>query len=197
MIIGLTGNSGSGKSNVAAILQEEFGAHIIDADKIAHGVLLKSGQAYDEVVAGFGEDILNSEGEIDRRKLGALIFESDRLRGLLTKITHKYIVAEMLAQLEQARHAYPHVVMDAPLLVEAGLHKASDTVWLVYAPPDVKMKRIIARDGLTEAEAHKRITSQTDHNELTVYADVVIENSGSQKELRAKVRHTIATYRCV
>ena len=133
MIIGLTGNSGSGKSSVADIMRDEYGAYIIDADKIAHEVLLKSGPAYDEVVAGFGEEILSEDGEIERCKLGTLVFGNDASRGLLVGITHKYIVKEMLFQLEWARELYPHVIMDAPLLVEAGLHKWSDVVWLVYA----------------------------------------------------------------
>ena len=188
MIIGLTGNTGCGKSSVADILREEYGAFIIDADKIAHEVLLKSGQAYDEVVAEFGVCIQNDDGEIDRRKLGVLIFGNDKLRRRLTEITHKYIVKEMLMQLEQAREIYPHVVMDAPLLIEAGLHKASDAVWLVYAPTEVRLGRVISRDGITDTEAQKRIASQTSHEELEKYADVVIENNEGLEELRAKVQ---------
>jgi len=190
MIIGLTGNSGCGKSNVADIMREEYGAFIIDADKIAHEVLLRNSQpsAYDEVVAEFGDGILNSDGEINRRKLGALIFENSRLRGRLIDITHKYIVAEMLTRLERAREIYPHVVMDAPLLVEAGLHNHSDAIWLVHAPREVRLARITSRDGLTEAEARKRIASQTEYDKLKEYADVVIDNSAGLEELKAEVR---------
>jgi dephospho-CoA kinase len=188
MIIGLTGNSGCGKSRVADIMRDEYGAFVIDADKVGHEVLLRNGKAYAETVAEFGEGILNADGEIDRRKLGGLIFGDESQRGRLMEITHKYIVEEMLNRLETARGAYPYVVMDAPLLVEAGLHEKSDAVWLVWAPPEQRLARIIARDRLTEAEAGKRIGSQTGYDELKKYADAVIDNSKGLEELREEVK---------
>lgn len=187
MIIGLTGNSGCGKSRVADIMRDDYGAFVIDADKVGHEVLLRSGKAYAETVAEFGGGILNAGGEINRRKLGALIFGDETLRSRLIEITHKYIVEEMLTRVERARNDYPHVVMDAPLLIEAGLHEHSDAVWLVWAPPEQRLARIIARDGLTEAEALKRIGSQTGFDELKKYADAVIDNSKGLEELRAEV----------
>ena len=195
MIIGLTGNSGCGKSSVAEILREEYGAFIIDADEVAHKVLLRTFglSAYAEVVAEFGEGILSADGEIDRRKLGKIVFENDRLRRRLIEITHKYIVKEMLSRLDFARDKHPFVVMDAPLLIEAGLHEKSDSVWLVYAAQEARLSRIVSRDGLTEAEARKRIASQTSHEELRKYADVVIDNSQGPERLRAEVRKAIST----
>lgn len=192
MIIGLTGNSGCGKSTVADIMREEYGAFIIDADKIAHEVLLKNHAAYIEVVVEFGEDILNGDGEIDRRKLGRIVFANNRQRERLTEITHKYILEEMLTQLELAREKYPHVIMDAPLLIEAGLHKESDMVWLVYATPELRCARIVSRDALTEAEAYKRMASQTSHDELEKYADVVIDNSRGPEGLQGEVRRVMS-----
>ena len=193
MIIGLTGNSGCGKSSVADIMHEEYGAFIIDADRIAHEVLLKDGLAFAEVVAEFGNGILNDDGGIDRRKLGGLVFGNDKMRRQLIEITHKYIVKEMLTLLKQEHERHPHVVLDAPLLIEAELHKSSDAVWLVYASLEVRLARIISRDGLSEAEAHERIASQTEYEKLKKYADVVIDNSGGLAELKAEVRRIMSS----
>lgn len=191
MVIGLTGNSGSGKSSVAAIMANEHGAYVIDADEIAHAVLLKNGSAYAEVIEAFGEGILDVAADIDRKHLGRLVFGNEPRRARLIEITHKHIIAEMLARLERARGLYPYVLMDAPLLIEGGLHKASDTVWLVYADRESRLARITSRDKITEAEARKRLDSQTSFDELKKYADVVLDNSGGIDALRAEVQRAL------
>ncbi|MDR3090853.1 MAG: dephospho-CoA kinase [Clostridiales bacterium] len=194
VVIGVTGNSGSGKS-LACEIAADFAARrlglpcaIIDADKIGHGVLLKTSPAHAEVTELFGREILLPDGEIDRKKVARLVFsDRDKLRRH-TEITHRYIIERMLAELESLRARGKRlIVMDVPLLIEAGLHKRCDRVWLIISPFETKSARITLRDNLSESEARARISSQRAEDELKPYADFVLENNGGVGELAVAV----------
>jgi dephospho-CoA kinase len=187
LVIGLTGNSGSGKSCVSKMLLEA-GAVIIDADKIAHAVLAVSGTAYNEVINLLGVGILTESGEIDRAKIAATVFNDKELLKKHTEITHKHIIKEVLNRLCEYKNLGARiVVIDAPLLTEAGLHKNCDYVWLVTATYETKLNRIIKRDLLTKGAAEKRLAAGSAESYLKSVSDFVIENNGGLDELSKTV----------
>jgi len=186
-IIGLTGRTGSGKSFIADILAKR-GAYIIDADKIAHGVLLPGGGAYDEVVKNFGASILDENKFINRKKVAEIVFNDPAALKLHTETTHKYILKKTYEEIENAKKTnFQIVCIDAPLLVESGLHNDCDIVWAVYTDDAIRLKRIIGRDGISEEEAHKRMESQTPFDEIKKHADVIFINNNGADELTAEV----------
>lgn len=179
VIIGLTGRTGGGASSAAKILARR-GARVIDADAIAHRVLLPDGGAYEDVVAAFGPRVLDKNKFIDRKKVAGIVFSDPASLAALTSATHARILAEIINQIEDAKHSGAALVcIDAPLLVESGLYESCDYVWAVFADDDIRLKRIIARDKITEAEAVKRIGAQAPFAEIAKRADAVIMNNGS------------------
>jgi dephospho-CoA kinase len=185
ILIGLTGNIATGKSTVAEILAG-LGARIIDADKVAHQVMQPGGPAYDAVVAAFGPGILAPDGAIDRASLGAIVFrDADALRRLEAAV-HPATLAEVDRCLRQAPEAV--VVVEAIKLIEAGMHRGYDSLWVVTAPRSVQITRLMAARGLSEQEAALRVDAQPPQIEKASLADIVIVNDGSLEDLRAQVR---------
>lgn len=172
MIIGLTGGSGSGKSTVAEILKQNQ-MFIIDCDKIAHDIILKGNDAYNELVEIFGENILDSSEQIIRRKLGDVVFKDKAKLNLLNQCTHKHIIKKVNELINLNRVS----VIDAPLLIETNLHTISDRVLAVYADMDIRIQRIIKRDNITFEQANKRLQNQMSWNEMSFYADIIIYNN--------------------
>ncbi len=177
-IIGLTGNSGSGKSSVSAVFAKN-GGYIIDADKIAHENMKFGKSTYNEIIDAFGDEILLQNGEIDRKKLGGIVFSDKEKLELLNGISLKYILAEINSEingiLENSRE-YKYIVIDAPLLIETGLNMIVNEVWVVCADFSTRANRIVLRDGISFEDAEKRLCSQTPQDELIKFADVIIEN---------------------
>jgi len=172
LIIGLTGGSGSGKSTVAEILKQNQ-MFIIDCDKIAHDIILKGNDAYNELVEIFGENILDSSEQIIRRKLGDVVFKDKAKLNLLNECTHKHIIKKVNELINLNRVS----VIDAPLLIETNLHTISDRVLAVYADMDIRIQRIIKRDNITFEQANKRLQNQMSWNEMSSYADIIIYNN--------------------
>lgn len=185
MALGLTGGIATGKTTVAEMLAE-LGAEIIDADKIAHEVLQLDGEAYEDVVAYFGRSILRANGEIDRKKLGEMVFSNENLRQHLEKLTHPYIIDRIRSQLKETEDEHETVLV-APLLYEAGLEDLVDSVWVVYASLPIQIKRLKERDGLSRGEARNRIDAQLSLDKKKEMADKVIYNEGTKQELRLSV----------
>lgn len=177
-VIGLTGGTGSGKSVVSKSLAEA-GAVIVDADQIAHEIILKGKPAYQEIIAYYGTGILDEDGNIIRKKLGEIVFNDGEKLAFLNQCTHKYICAEVDRQIAAAKEAGTAIaiVLDAPLLLEAGLEQVCDWVWVVYADPEVRTQRVMARDGVTYELAKARIANQKSWEEYKQAADTVIDNS--------------------
>lgn len=175
-VIGLTGSSGSGKSTICEILIK-LGAFVIDCDKIAHYNMLVGNVAYKEIVDVFGEEILLSDGSIDRKALGSIVFSDKEKLMLLNSITHKHIVAkvkELIVDIKDKPVKYTSIIIDAPLLKEAGLLSVTDRVWAVTANEKTRLARILKRDGIDEEAAIKRFKNQnTDYKE---FADIIIYN---------------------
>lgn len=196
-IIGLTGGIGSGKSTVARFL-EELGASVISADEVGHEALKPNADAWRGVVAAFGREILTPNGEIERKKLGEIVFASPEALAQLNKIVHPYIYTTVKAQLdEQRRRGAEAVVLEAPLLIDAFLSRKAgepalldevDEVWVTLASEATVLKRLKEKGGMSEKEILARIRSQLSSEERVKHADVVIDTDCSLSELKAKAK---------
>ncbi len=187
-VIGLTGGIGSGKSTVSQFLGE-LGATIIDADRIGHEVFKPDTEAWQEIVTTFGKQVVGAGGAINRKKLGAIVFGDTEARAQLNQIMHPRIYEHVKARLETyRRQGIAVVVLEAPLLLEAGWTSLVDEVWVTTAPEDIVLKRLRKRTRLSEAESQMRIRSQLGADERIKQADVVIDTSCSLDKLKAKAR---------
>ena len=185
-VIGLTGGIASGKSTASAYLRE-LGAVIVDADAISRASTRRGGAAFEAVCAAFG-DILGADGEIDRRKLGGIVFADEDARRKLNSIVHPAVMAESRAQIENARASGVKMcILDVPLLFETGMEKLCDETWLIYVPREEQVRRMAERDGLDAAAAAARIDSQMPLEEKERRATVVIDNRRSVEKLNSEV----------
>ena len=193
-VIGLTGGTGSGKSVVSKSLAAA-GAVIVDADKIAHEIILKGEPAYQEIIAYYGTGILDEEGNIIRKKLGEIVFNDKEKLAFLNQCTHKYITAEVKRQIAEAKAegTATAIIVDAPLLLEAKLETVCDLVWVVYAEPEVRAQRVMARDGITYELAKARIANQKSWDEYKAAADAVIDNSKDLSYLEGQLNEILKT----
>ncbi len=186
-IIGLTGGIGSGKSTAAKILAE-FGAKVIDADKVAHEVFNPGTEGLQKVVETFGNVVLKANGEIDRKKLGEIVFNDPSALSTLNEIIHPRAYELTKSRLEKFRNqGVDVVVLEVILLVEAGWDHLADEIWVTVASENTVVNRLQESRGLTKEEILTRIHAQTPNNERIKHADVVIENDGSYKDLKAKL----------
>jgi dephospho-CoA kinase len=188
-VIGLTGGISSGKSTVAQFLAE-LGAVIIDADKVGHEAFKPGTKLWREVTAAFGEQILTTDGEIDRQKLGEMVFADPKRLSQLNEIMHPRMSEMVRAQLEDYRRQGVAVaVLEATLLIEAGGEwiKLVDEIWVTVASESTVLKRLMERSGLSEAESLARIRSQMPPTEKVRHADVVINTECSLDEMKVKV----------
>ncbi len=188
MKIGLTGGIASGKSTAARYL-EQLGAHVIDADKVGHRVYEPGTRGFERVAAVFGDEVVGSDGRIDRKVLGAKVFGApDRLKQL-TDIVWPEILRLAEAEMNEVLTADPAriVVLEAAVLFEAGWQTAVDEVWVVLVDPEVAVARAVARDGLSAADVQRRIAAQMSNDERRALASVVIDNSGDPETLLARV----------
>jgi len=180
IIAGLTGGIATGKSTVSSFLREA-GAIIIDADAIARDAVKKNLPAWHEIVNYFGEKVLLPDSEINRTYLGDIIFRNSSKKEILNKIVHPYVIQKVAELIEEIGKASPGsiVILDVPLLIEAGMHKGLEDVVLVYTPEWIQIERLIERDGITEEEALLKIRSQMPIEDKRKVASVIIDNSGS------------------
>lgn len=188
--IGLTGGIASGKSTVSRMIRDS-GIALIDADVFAREVVEPGEDAYSQVVSHFGEGILHGDGTLDRKKLGAIIFNDEKERSVLNGIVHPAVRKKMndqkAAYRDEGREA---VVLDIPLLFESKLTETVDRILLVYVSEDVQVKRLMERDGSTKEEAMSRIRSQIPLSEKRPHADAVIDNNGTTEETEKQLFET-------
>ena len=185
LTIGLTGGIGSGKSTAAKILAE-FGAPIIDADKVAHTTYAPDGAAYDAVIAAFGAEIVAVDRTIDRKKLGAIVFGNPDRLNKLTSIVWPATFKSIRAQLDGLRASGEKmpVVVEAAILIEASWQPLCDEIWLVRASRQAVIDRIERQRGLKPEETEARIRAQLSDDERAKHASLVIDNDGSLDALR-------------
>jgi dephospho-CoA kinase len=179
-IIGLTGGIASGKSLVSQTLKR-LGMTVIDADDISHEILAGDTAIKQEVIRIFGKEVLDEEGEIDRAKLGNIVFsQKPELKKDLEEILHPLIREEMWKRARESRSN--DVVLDIPLLIETGARERVDLVVVVYATRELQVQRLMARDGISRHEATQRIDSQLPLEEKVSAAHYVINNTGSVED---------------
>ncbi|WP_099301475.1 dephospho-CoA kinase [Bacillus sp. Marseille-P3800] len=182
MNIGLTGGIASGKSFVSTYLSEK-GLPIIDADKIARQVVEPGTPALEQIVNQFGEKILQTDGHLDRKALGSIVFASEEKRNQLNRIVHPAVREKMLHDAAAYKEeGYDTIIFDIPLLVESHLFHLVDQVWIVYVDEETQLTRLMERDGSTREEALQRIRAQIPLDQKIQYGDQVIKNSGTKQE---------------
>ncbi|NPV27589.1 MAG: dephospho-CoA kinase [Firmicutes bacterium] len=188
-VIGLTGGIATGKSTVAEILRQ-LGAVVLDADQIAREIVAPGQPAWREIVDYFGPEVLRSDGTLDRPVLGQRVFADPVARQKLNAITHPQVRAEFERQLARLRQeSLDRVVfLDVPLLIEAGMNDLVDEIWVTAVDEQTQLKRLMERDGLSEAAARQRIASQMPLAEKVKVADRVIDNRGSITDTVSQVR---------
>ncbi len=187
-VIGLTGGIGSGKSTVSQYLQE-LGAVILDADKVGHEAYRPNTETWQELVAAFGRQILTPDDEIDRKKLGEIVFSDPESLARLNQIVHPRMYQMMETRIEECRQqGVAVVVLEAAILLEAGWTPLVDEVWVTVASESTVVGRVKERTGLPEEQILARIRSQLSSEERAKQANVVINNDGNLDELKTKVQ---------
>lgn len=192
-IVGITGGIACGKTTVSDLLSEK-GAMPINADEIGHQLLKADSPVIGELVNTFGQDILEESGDVSRKKLGAIVFNDKAAREQLNAILHPLIIQRSRACARQLAAEDPAciVLLDAPLLIEAGAYDTVDVIVVVTASPETQLQRTLERGiaqgrPLTESEVQARIEAQMPVAEKVKYADVVIKNEGTLAELHRQV----------
>ena len=190
-IVGLTGQTGSGKSEVAKILTAK-GIDVIDCDKLSHSISDTDKSCLCDLALEFSIAILNADGTLNRKKLGSIVFGDEGKLRRLNDIIFPYIKAKIASLIKDMdKKGKPIVILDAPTLFESGLNKDCDFIISVTAPLEERVSRIIVRDHLTDSEARQRIASQHDEEFFKNNSDAVIENYGSLSELREEAENAV------
>lgn len=188
IIIGLTGGSGAGKGCVAKYFSE-YGIDAIDTDLVSRRVCEKGCDCLKELVLSFGDEILLSDGSLDRKKLAFLAFSDETKYKLLNSITHKHIINKVDIWLEaQKKTGKAAAIVDAPLLYESGFDKKCDIVIAVIADRDIRMTRIIERDSITNEQAEARLKNQHSSEFYSSKADYTIINNGCLDDISRQVK---------
>lgn len=191
-VIGLTGNIGTGKSVVRRML-EHLGAYGIDADALGHRAIARGAPGYQAVVSSFGRFVVGPDGEINRARLGRIVFGDPEAMSLLEQIVHPLV--EQAIDLMVMRATQPVVVIEAIKLIEANLHRMCDSLWVTYAPPEVQLTRLVQQRKMNEVEARQRIGAQPPQEKKIAQAQVVIRNvstfEDTWKQVNAAWKKTI------
>ena len=183
-ILGITGSFGSGKSTVAKMFALH-GARLIDADKIAHNVIKPGNIAYKKIIVGFGKGILDKNSRIDRKMLARIVFNDKKLLQKLNKIVHPQIIGIIKKQIKNA--GAKAIILDAPLLIEAGLKGLVDKIIVVKISKEKQIRRLIKNTSLGRVDILKRIRSQVPLHVKSRFADFIIDNSGTIEETKRQV----------
>lgn len=188
LLVGLTGGIATGKTIVSNMFVK-LGAHLIDADVIARDVVKPYKPAWQEIVAAFGKSVIYENNEINREKLGTSVFNDPEKRKQLEAITHPRIIEEENRQVNELRKKFKSgiIILDAALLIEAGYHKRTDKLVVVYLDRKTQIKRLMMRDNVSLADAEKRLDSQMSLDEKVKLADYVIDNNKSLDEVEKQV----------
>ena len=189
-VLGLTGGIGCGKSTVSGHLAT-LGARILDGDRVAREVVQPGELGLARIVARFGTEMLLPDGQLDRPRLGQLVFADDAARLDLNRLLHPLILDRLRTGVRQARQdAVAVCVLDVPLLLEmAGLAAECDAVWTVECAPSTQLSRLVARNGLTQEAAAARVAAQWSAERRIAAAMAVLDNNGTLAELHSRIAH--------
>ncbi len=191
--VGLTGSIAVGKSYVCEVLIE-LGAFVLDADQTSRQVVAPQTKGWNQIIDNFGREILQSDGQIDRAKLGAIVFADEAKRQLLNSIVHPLVYEAQNSWLAERELENPQniAVVDAALMIESGGYKRFDKLIVVWCQPEIQLERLKIRNNMSDSEALKRINSQMPQEEKKGYADYLIDTS---KGFEATKERTIEIYR--
>ena len=195
LYLGLTGGIATGKSTASEYFRTQ-GVPVVDTDKIAHE-LMEPGQAsYKAIVNEFGSKILNEDKTINRKKLGEIVFNNPSRLNLLNDLTHPLIRKETFRQMKECQQNGSSLcVVDVPLLFESNWNKYVDKTLVIYTTPELELKHLMERDGLSYREAIKRINSQLPLKEKVKKADYTIENTATIDKLEKQLSELLQTLR--
>jgi dephospho-CoA kinase len=183
-IIGITGNSGSGKSTISKLISKNYEAKIIDADKIAKEMTKNNGEYLQAIRQAFGNDVIKNN-ELDRKKLADIVFLNRAEKEKLDGLTFEYVVEEIKKELETNQNLdYQYIILDVPLLFESKLDKLCDYTIGVIAPKTEKIKRICKRDKLSKEKALQRLNSQPNDEFFTKNCNTVINNENKEETIK-------------
>jgi len=175
-VIGLTGNIGSGKSTVLAML-DQLGARIVDADDLVHQVMDRGSPVWQAIVDTFGEAVLDEEGRIDRKKLGSVVFDDPQALKRLEAIVHPAVDQSFLELVRNAEE--PIMAVEAVKLIESGVHHVLSSLWLVTCPQEERLRRLVEGRGADPEDVQERLKAQMPEEEQARWADLVIDNGGT------------------
>ena len=184
IVFGITGGSGAGKSTASQIFRE-LGVHVIDADKTARKVMRAGEKCLEELTGFFGEEILNADGSLNRKKLGGIVFSNPKKLGKLNGITHKYILSDIEKELSEQDCEY--AAIDGAVIIGSEVRKLCKFLVSVMADYDVRLKRILSRDNMTEKEAVLRLQSQPKDEVYVENSKYLIYNNSSKENLQKEV----------
>ena len=186
-VIGITGGIASGKSTVVEAIRQA-GYRVIDADQVVHDLQAKGGKLYQALLAHFGEEILDDEGNLNRPKLSQLIFSIPENLKVSSDLQNQIIREELASRRDELAQTEDVFFMDIPLLIELGYQDWFDSIWLVYVEKERQIQRLMARNQYSRKEAEQRIGAQLSMEEKRAYADVLIDNNGSLADLTGQVQ---------
>lgn len=189
-IIGITGGIASGKSTVSSYLRE-LGQIVIDADEVVHDLQKKGGALYQVLVGWLGTEILQADGELDRKKLANLLFGSNEMLAKSANLQNPIIRKELAKRRDRALQDNELVFLDIPLLYELGYEDWCNQVWLIYVDRETQIQRLMARNQLTKEEAQLRISRQMPLEEKRALADLVLENTGDLETLKSQIKQLL------
>ncbi|SNU06519.1 dephospho-CoA kinase [Streptococcus equinus] len=190
-IIGITGGIASGKSTVVDEVRKH-GYQVIDADQVVHELQAKGGKLYQALLDWLGDGILKSDGELDRQKLGQMIFASKEMLAKSSQIQNGIIRQELARRRDELAKSQEVFFMDIPLLIESDYVDWFDDIWLVFIDEKTQLERLVLRNHLTREEAQKRIASQMSTEAKKTFADKLLDNSGDIATLKKKVAELLA-----
>lgn len=196
LVLGITGGIGSGKSLVTKIMKKVFHSAVIDTDSIGHELLLRNGKAYKRVVAVFGKEILSEDGEINRKKLGEIVFSERKKLEELNSIVHPLVEEEVDSRIKEAeKKGYAFVCLETALLIEVGYDKKCDEIWFVYADTETRIRRLVKKRGLSVERVKAILEKQKSEEEFKKIAHRIINNSKNEKDTENQIREIVSSYR--
>ncbi len=194
-VIGLAGGSGSGKTTVSALFSQ-YNVLPINTDEIYHSLTSSQTACLSAIVEEFGRRVLNEQGTLDRKALGAIVYADPEKMGRLNTIAHYYVLCAVRKIISDAEEkGYFAVIVDAPLLFESGFDRECDAIVVVSANKECRINRIIARDGISADDASKRLANQLSDEFLVSRADFIITNNGSADDLKQQVESVVNSIR--
>lgn len=186
-VLGITGGVGSGKSLVAKRIGKRYNANLLIADKLGHVVMEPGNSGFNKIIYKFGEDIVGSDGAINRKKLADIIFNDEKARAVLNAIIHPEVMSYIKKYIDDRKDMDGIIIVETAIMYETGCNNLCDEIWYVYVPTDIRIKRLSASRGYSEEKSQSIIGSQKPDKFFIDRADRIIDNSGSRNDLNAVI----------